>query len=293
MVAITFARALFGFLLEVYTKFIEHRGALLAGGIAFFIFFSLFPILLFTGVILAYVLEDQAVRAQLMNYVFDNFPVFADLTRGTIEELITKRSSAGVIALIGILWAGTNLFGGLAIGLNAVYEVAETRNLLLQRLIAIVVYLMIAGLIILSFGATAIASVFRDEVLRMLFPDQVIAATWTIFSLALGAVSTILLFLVVYKMVPNVKVGLSSILPGTIVAGLGWELAKYGFAVYLSTFARQGYGLIYGSFATIVLLMFWLYISAVLLLLGAEINVAFRRRASGGVKSFEPRKGSK
>lgn len=286
-------RNTFGFVLGVYDKFNRDSGALLAAGIAFFIFFSLFPLLIFSGVVLTFFLEDPGVRDRIMGYVLRNFPALTDFVRDVINKLIADRSGASIIALVSFLWAGTNLFGGIAIGLNAIYGVAETRNLLVQKLASIGVYLIIAALIFLSFGATVAASIFRDQVLSLLFPERVVSATWTVFIALLGLISSLLLFLVIYKLVPNVRLSFKSIWLGTLVAGVTWEIAKYIFAFYLNAFASQSYSLVYGSLASIVLLLFWLYISAFLLIIGAEINVEYRRRVTGGAKVFEPRKASK
>jgi len=281
------------FLFGVYIKFNEHNGALLAAGIAFFIFFSIFPLLLFLGIGLGFFLEDEAIREQIFEFVFENFPIIADFIRDTIEALIERRSSAGFIALLGLLWAGTNLFSALAVGLNAVYETRETRNIFKQRLVAIGVFLLIFILILVSFGATTIASVFRNEVLDLPFiPLEVVTVAWTLLTVTIGLISTFVLFLIVYKLVPNARIPFRHIWLGTLVAGLTWEGAKYFFALYLDAFASRTYGLVYGSLATVILLMFWLYISSTLLLLGAEINVAYRRLARGGAKTFEPRKDS-
>lgn len=280
------------FLVDLYYKFNEHNGFLLAAGIAFFTLFSLFPLLLFTGIALGFVLENPSTRDQIFDYVLTNFPALADFVRINIEALIESRSSAGIIALLGLLWAGTNLFGSLALGLNAVYEIKETRHFIQQKLISIVVFLIIISLILISFGGTSVASVFRDEVLSLLFPERIVALVWTLFSALIGISSAFLLFLTVYWLVPNVKLKFSNIWIGTLTAGIVWEIAKYGFAIYLNVFARTGYGLVYGSLASIILLMFWLYISSVLLLIGAEINVAYERRRMGGAKVFEPRKAS-
>ncbi len=283
----------FKFLVDVYNKFNEHSGFLLAAGIAFFTFFSLFPLLLFTGIVLGYVIEGTGVREQILGYVFKNIPALGSFVRSSIEALIGSRSRAGIIALIALLWSGTNLFGGLAVGLNAVYEVKETRNIIMQKLIALGVFLIIIVLIFVSVGASTLASTFRSTVLNLLFPERVVSVAWTAFTAILGLISTLLIFLVVYRLVPNVKLTIKNIWLGTFVAGFVFEVAKYVFAIYLNAFARKGYGLVYGSLATVILLMFWLYISAVLLLIGAEINVLYRRRILGGVKTFEPRKGSR
>lgn len=278
------------FLVALYYKFNQHNGFLLAAGIAFFTLFSLFPLLLFTGIALGFVLENPNTRDQIFDYVLTNFPALADFVRVNIEALIEARSSAGIIALLGLLWAGTNLFGSLALGLNAVYEIKETRHFVQQKLVSIVVFLIIISLILISFGSTSAASVFRDEVLSLFFPERVVDIVWTVFSILISISSTFLLFLTVYWLVPNVKLTFSNIWIGTLTAGIVWEAAKYIFAIYLNTFARTGYGFVYGSLASIILLMFWLYISSVLLLIGAEINVAYERWKMGGAKVFEPRK---
>ncbi len=285
-------RSVFKFMLDVYNKFNEHRGFLLAAGIAFFTFFSLFPLLLFTGIVLGYVLEGSSAREQILGYVFRNFPALGGFVKDSIEALIVSRSRAGVIALIALLWSGTNVFGGFAVGLNAVYEVKETRNIIMQKLIALGVFLIIIILLLVSFGASTLASTFRTSVLSLFFPARVVSDAWTAFTAVLGIVSTLLAFLLVYRLVPNVKLTVKNIWLGTFAAGFTFEVAKYIFAIYLNDFARKGYGLVYGSLATVILLMFWLYISAVLLLIGAEINVLYRQRILGGVKAFEPRKGS-
>jgi membrane protein len=217
VVELHFLRSTFEFLKEVYNNFNRHRGSLLAAGIAFFIFFSLIPLLLFSAIALAVVLTDPAVRERILDFVLRNFPALTGFARQAIDTLIRNATSAGIIATLGFLWSGTNLFGGIAIGLNAVYETAETRNLFIQKLIAIGVYLVIAALIILSFGATALASLFRDEVLALLFPGRVVTVAWTALTLFISTISSLLLFLAVYKLVPNVKLSLRSIWLGTLV----------------------------------------------------------------------------
>ena len=291
---------IYKFAVTIYFKFNEHNGFLLAAGIAFFTFLSLFPILILVGIALGYFLESPALREQIIAYVFKSLPSLTDTIRTTIEQavqdtinkLIAHRPSAGVIALIGLIWSATGLFGGLGVALNAVYEVKETRNIIIQRLIALGVFLLIMLLLLISFGATSVASVFRDQVLNLFFPRQVVTFAWTFLSYAIGFISTLLLFLTVYRFVPNVKLKFKDVWLGTLVAGFASEVGKYGFAVYIHMFASKSYGVVYGSLATIVLLMFWLNISAMLLLIGAEINVAYRKQKMGGVKIFEPRKSS-
>lgn len=286
-------KRVYSFLVTVYFKFLQDNGFLLAAGIAFFTFLSIFPLLLALGVVLGYFLENPALRDQILSYVFQSFPALSGVVQSTIESFIRAKGSAGLIALVGLLWAGTGLYGGLAGAINAVYGVKETRNVVIQRLMGLFVFIVIMALLLVSFGATSIASILRDRVLRDFLPPQIVTFTGSFFSYAIGFISTFLLFLVIYRLVPNVKLKVRSVLPGAVVACVAWQLIELVLAFYLKVFASRGYGFVYGSLAAIVISMFWLNISSILLLLGAEINVVYVKQKKGGVKIFEPRKGQR
>jgi membrane protein len=278
---------------EIYFSFVKHNGPMLGAGIAFFTFLSFFPLLLFVAIVFGYYLEDQALRDQILNYVFSNIPALGDLVRGNIESLIEGKSNAGIIAVLALLWSGIGVFGGLSVSLNAAYEVTETRSFFVQKSLALLAFILVIGLILVSFATTTLAGIFRDNVLVLILKEPTLTYSWTVLSNIIGVVSTFLLFFVVYKLAPNVRLNVKHIWLGTVVAGILWEAAKRIFALYLNAFAFTSYGFVYGSLAVIVLFLFWLYISAILLLLGAEINVAYRKRLTGGVKVFEPRKSGK
>lgn len=264
-------KRIYKFLYTVYFKFLEHNGFLLSAGIAFFIFFSLFPFLILLAIVIGYVIEGPELQKEILGGIFGNIPAIAQYVQtDVIKPLISHRPIAGIIAGFGLLWAGLGFFGGLAAGLNAVFEVKETRHYLFIRAWAFVVSMMMLTLLIVSILASSFASTLRDQVFAFLFPAQVATLAWIAVTALIGFVSTMLLFLITYRLVPNVRIPFRYLWLGTLVAGTTWEIGKYGFAIYLNLFASKSYGLIYGSLASIVLLMFWLYISAVLLLLGQK-----------------------
>jgi membrane protein len=92
---------------------------------------------------------------------------------------------------------------------------------------------------------------------------------WDAGALAIPSALSFLTFLFLYWLLPNLPVRLRDIWPGALVAGLGIELAKHGFALYLANFAN--YELVYGSLGGVIALLFWVYLSANILLFGAEI----------------------
>ena len=88
-------------------------------------------------------------------------------------------------------------------------------------------------------------------------------------------ISSILLFMIIYWIFPHMDVRFLDIWPGALLAGIAWEQAKALFTDYLATFGR--YNLVYGSVGTIIALMIWFYLTALILLLGAEFSAAYSR----------------
>jgi membrane protein len=96
-------------------------------------------------------------------------------------------------------------------------------------------------------------------------------------------------FILIYRTMPRAAVDWQDVWPGGLAAGIVWEVAKQLFAWYLGNFAR--YGLVYGSVGAIIAFLFWCYLSAMILLLGAELTAEYSRwrRAGCPVESIPPR----
>lgn len=287
----SFAVGIYRSAVEIYFNFIQHNGFLLSAGIAFFSFLAIFPLLLFIGIALSYLFENPSLQEQILSYIFSRIPSLTSTVKSTIEGLIQERGSAGLIALLGLLWSATGLFSGLSVGLNVVYGVKETRNVVKRYIMAVIFLLIILALFIVSFGATAIVSVLRTQALTEFFPQQVISLAWTVISYAIGFSSTLLLFFTVYYFVPNAKLAFGDIWLGTLLASIAWEIEKYALTFYIDVFASQSFGLVYGSLASIIITLFWINISSMLFMFGAEINVLYKKRQLGNVIVFKPREG--
>jgi len=89
-------------------------------------------------------------------------------------------------------------------------------------------------------------------------------------------VFTMLLFWVLYRVLPHTQVTWSDVLPGALLASVTWEVAKDAFTFYVAEFAF--YSLVYGSLAAVIVLLLWSYFSGVIILLGAELTVQYARR---------------
>jgi membrane protein len=141
-----------------------------------------------------------------------------------------------------------------------------------RRGLAILIVLAFAGpaLVLISFGGSILASVYN------LLPFQNLPLTDAI-SLVVAILLDIGLFLILYFLFPHGKSTWRELLPGAIGAGLLWELAKRAFLAFISSYLSAS-NLIYGSVATVVAFLFWAYLSGLIFLFGAYLNLsAFKR----------------
>jgi membrane protein len=276
------ASDLYRFAVEIYFRFIRHNGFLLAAGIAFFSFLSVFPILLLIGIALSFLFESPLLQQEIIAYVFSRIPSLTDPIKSTIESLMQNRESSGFIALMGLLYAATGLVTSISVALNTIYGVKETRGVVKMRVMALIILLLVLALFIVTFGATILVSVLRADNLIALLPEQLTSIVWTALSYAISFASTLLLFFTIYRFAPNVKVTIHDIWPGTLLVSLALEIEKYVLSIYFAVIGSQSYGLIYGSLSSIIITMFWINVSSMILMLGAEINVLHNERKVKG-----------
>jgi membrane protein len=98
---------------------------------------------------------------------------------------------------------------------------------------------------------------------------------WDAVGWAFPAGVTFVAFSLLYRYIPDVKHGLHDVWPGAVVAALLFEAAKHGFTVYVANFSR--YELVYGALGAVMLFLLWIYLSAMILLLGAELASVWER----------------
>ena len=271
-------RDLYQAAVEIYFRFLRHHGILLSAGIAFFAFLSIFPLFLLLGILQSYLFENPEVRQEILAYILSRIPSLTAVIKTNIEALIQSRGSAGIIAVFGFIWSATGLLTSMSIALGVVYGVKETRSFVRHRIMAASVLLLIFVLFVISFGATVLASVLRVQGLTEFLPASLDRLIWTVVSHAIGLLSNFLLFFVAYRFIPNVKLKFRDIWLGTLLAGIVWEIEKYTLALYFELHGNARYGSIYGSLASIIVTMFWINISSMLFVLGAEINVLYNER---------------
>ncbi len=242
-----------------------------AASTAFFLFVSLIPMLILLCAIIPY---TPLTEGDLMLAVTEIIPeAMHPLVIGMISDVYDK--SAGVLSLAAVvtLWSAGKGVLALMRGLNAINEVTENRHALLLRLVAsiytvIVLVVLVLSLIIMVFGNVWIGLLLQNipslgPLVSFLLNFRYLIS-WALITLGLA---------LIYAYIPGIRTKLWMQLPGALLAAWSWNLASFGFSIYVDYF--NGFST-YGSLTTIVMVLIWLYIGIYVILLGAYMNKYFR-----------------
>jgi membrane protein len=266
----------------------------LAAGIAYYALFSIFPLLIFVTGITGLVLRDAELQARLVDAILDTVPLAEDEGRGDVVRIVgdTAQESSGAIGIAGLLvaaWSATSMFGAIRRSINLAYDLETYRPLLRQKLVDFGLLLALAPFFLLSIVVTGLVAFTRG-----LFAEVPVAAVaadhplaWEVAGLALSAGLSFLAFLVLYWIVPAADVHLRDAWPGALAAALLFETAKAGFGIYLRNFAS--YDVVFGTLAAAAAFLFWVYVSANILLLGAELAAEYPRVRRGERDRLAPK----
>lgn len=237
-----------------------------AASIAFFGFLSLFPLLLGLLAVAGVMLESEALRNQVLQWVREFFPVGADLVTESIENLVSLRGAAGAASVILLFWSGRKLVGAISRGLNRMLGLKRDHAAILSPLRDFFLALVIALLLLFSAAITPLASLLEDLPFEALHSS----ALSLVADRLLGLAATAALIAMSYMLLPYQRPGWSEVWPGLLVATGLVEVGKELFVLYVD---RAGsFDTVYGPVSSVIVLMLWLYFYGRVLLYGAEVN---------------------
>ena len=245
-----------------------------AASIAYYSLLSFFPFFLMLLTIFGRLLSGVNEQT-LVDFVIRALPSHFDFVIRQIGELTKMTPAFDVVHIIVLLWASMGVFGAITSAVNHAWGVEKPLSFFKHKLVAFVMLmfagaLTVAALTLVSFAQVAEAHWF-SEVLRQ-FPSL---QTFQGFVYR-NAVTPLFIFIVglIYYFVPNAQVRLRDVWLGAILAGGLWRLAFAGFSWYVRDLARFS---VHGSIAAVVVFLVWVYLSAVILLYGAEVSAAYAR----------------
>jgi membrane protein len=259
---------------QVWTSSYEDGVYNRAAELAYFFFLSLFPGVIFITTLLGFVFKSNAqLTALLLQYLSTTLPGTAfELIRQVIVE-ITRSSGSGKVTfgILAALWTANSGMNALEDALNAVYKVRESRALWKTYGIALILtvsasLLIIAALTVFLYGGALVQLVSNTVGMKPAFYWTWRLAQWPIAIFFVSLVASM-----VYYAAPNLKQRCWQWLsPGALFATLGWIAASGLLRLYFHFFTS--YAKTYGSLGAVMVLLTWLYVTGVMLLLGAEVN---------------------
>jgi membrane protein len=272
-------------------KGIKDHGRDHAAAIAFWVFFSIFPLLLGLFAAAGYFLESQAAQERLVELVTETLPGSADLVRGNVESVVRTRGTLGLVGLIGLFWTASSGIGAITRAINRTLGAKRSHPVFLSKVRYFLTTVAVSVFLILSVGVTASLEVLANldlSALRKLGIEP--GAIENMAGWLAGLLFAFLTFALIYKVTPYIETRWRQVLPGALLGAAVFELGKRGFLLYLGRVAN--FEAVYGSLSSIIVLLLWLYVSALVLLLGAEYNIVrWRERhpeetpVSGGSKA--------
>jgi len=242
----------------------------LAAAVSFYLFLSLFPLVLAAISIFGFIMKDPSAAAKVTEAVTGFFPVSSDYVERTILTVSSSWEATGIIATVGLIWAGLAVFNAIRKSLNTAWGVRQPRPFLHERLMEFLMMVGFGALILMSLGLTTAFKVIREASLPV-FGERLLdgSLVWHSAVIATSVFITFLGVLFLYKLVPNTKVQWRHAAIGALAAAVLFEIVKNVFVWFVANFAT--YSLVYGSVSVIIALMTWAYISAVILLLCAKL----------------------
>lgn len=260
----------------------------LAAQTAYFFFFSLFPLLLFTAPLVSLVGNKEATVGIIMQVLARSVPPDAYLlVQNVVNDVVFAKNAPGVLSLGAFLtiWAGSNVFSALTGALNHAFAVIESRPWWRRTLIccAFVIGSALVGIvatIVLLDGEQVVHFIARfvglDETTRLI---------WTVLEFPIAIAFVVLLMWAVYYILPDLRLSPREALTGAIVASLAWIALTLVFRFYVQHFAN--YNKTYGTIGAVVILLTWMYLT-MLAILGAGVLAAeLHARHTGAVTAAD------
>lgn len=257
-----------------FQRYSEERGSEAAASLAYYAFFSVFPMLLAFIVVASFFVDRADVQTQLLNMLEGVLPGAEFIVISNINSVLESRSAVTFVALISLVWSSINVFDILAKNINRVFPRADTPTFFKGRLLGFLMFLGLGLLMMLSFVVSSLSGMTTVN-LPLIDLDLQETLLWQIGTVLFSVGINVLMFWMMYRWVPLVNVSNKASFFGGLVAGVTWQLLNSAFTWYLDS-GLSRYSLVYGSIGTIVALLLWINLTATIILIGAHLTASIQ-----------------
>ncbi|WP_162840585.1 YihY/virulence factor BrkB family protein [Gracilibacillus timonensis] len=263
------------FVKQLVARISRHDVPGLSAQLSYFFLLSLFPFMIFFVTLMGYLpFEDIDV----INFLSDYAPAdIVNLLNSTISEVMNNRNGGLLsIGIIGTLWSASNGINALIRSFNSAYDIEEARPFLIARGISIILTIAMIGVIIMAFALPIFGRMIGEYIFSLIGLSDGFVSLWNTLRWVVSSVVFFIVLIMLYKMAPSKHVYFRHTYLGALFATVFWQLTSLGFSYYVSNMAN--YSATYGSLGGVIIMMFWFYLSGIIIIVGGEINALFAQK---------------
>ncbi len=252
-----------------FNEFLDKNGPYMAAAISYYFLLSLFPLLLAVLAVFGFLLGSEDLQEQLVKEIPEHWPVIdVDLLESLLNQVQDGRIITSVIAVVGLFWASMAVFGAIRKSTNLIWGIRKTRPFLLERLMDFSLMVGASILLVTSVFTTTFLSFFQ-EIFLVFLPESPPSGDefWSRIALTIPFVTIFITFLIMYTWLPNTKVRFRDAWLPALLASVAFNIATVVLVQWLKQF--PAYEEIYGGISAVIALMAWVYVSSIIMLVGA------------------------
>ncbi len=259
----------------------EHHIFLMSGGLAFSLIICIVPMVLIIFAGLGVILEQPSITNEISNFIDRAIPYsryaasIKEIVTGRINEFRVYRGLAGLAGIIGLLFASSGLFSSMRTILNRIYKVTDEGSILLGKLRDFGMILLVLLYFLLSTLILPGIDIFTGFARRLNFLQIYGIGSAADYLVSFMSFTIIFVaFFIIYFLIPRGKISIKVIGVSAFWAALLWEAAKQAFGFYITNVAS--FKKVYGAYSLIIVVVFWLYYTSLIFILGGLIGQLYR-----------------
>lgn len=273
-------RAIWALLKETFLAWSQDKASRLAAALSYYMIFSIAPLLIIVIAIAGAVYGEDAAKGAIEKQLHGLVGgAAAEVIQTAIQNASQPHAGtiASIISVIVLLFGATGVFVELQDALNTIWGVKPkpergVRNILRQRVLSFAMVLVIGFLLLVSLIGSAILQAVITYFSHVLPGINLI---WHLVNFVLGFAITTLLFGLIFKVLPDVKITWSDVFTGAVLTSLLFSIGRYFLGKYL---ANSSFGSAYGAAGSVVVVLGWVYYAAQILFFGAEFTQVYARK---------------
>jgi membrane protein len=263
---------------DSFKGFSDHKVTKLSASLAYYTTFSLGPLMIVIIFIAGKFLGEEAVQGGIYTQMKSFIGVNAAEQIQTIIKNAAINGKSGIAAIIGIvtlLIGATTVFGEIQDSINSIWGVkakpkAGMMRLVMTRVLSFGMIASLGFLLLVSLAVTAVVESIGNR-LKEMFPDVTVVLLYIVnLVLTLGTITV--LFAIIFKVLPDIRIKWKAIWPGAIATAILFMIGKFLISVYIS---KSNIGSTYGTAGSLVILIVWIYYSSIILYFGAEFTKSY------------------